>query len=99
MRLIQARTSIAGSRAKQRETTTMSDRENLIEKIKALLSKTTQNGCTEHEELASLAKARAWRDAFEVTDAELKLSKEESAILRTEPAGTEDPHGIKSNLY
>jgi hypothetical protein len=75
------------------------EREKLLNKIKALLSKTTENGCTQEEELTALAKARALRDAYEVSDAELQLTKEESAILREEPPGTEDPHRIKSNLY
>ena len=40
----------------------MADRNSIIEKIKSLLSKTTENGCTEEEALAALAKARAWID-------------------------------------
>jgi uncharacterized protein DUF2786 len=35
-------------------------REKLIDKVKALLAKTTESGCTEEEELSALAKARAW---------------------------------------
>ena len=57
----------------------MADREGIIDKIKALLAKTTENGCTEEEELAALAKARAWIDAHEITDDELKLN-----LLRTD---------------
>ena len=42
----------------------MSDsREKMIDKIKALLSKTTGNGCTQEEELTALDKARALMDA------------------------------------
>jgi hypothetical protein len=33
--------------------------------------------------------------AYEVTEAELNLTKEEKAILRREPPGTKDPHRIK----
>src|SRR5258708_31841320 len=74
------------------------EREKLLDKVKALLSKTVENGCTEEEALAALAKARAWIDAFEITDAELKLTKEEGAVFRREPPGTRDPHGIKRQL-
>ncbi len=73
-------------------------RENLIEKIRALMSKTVDRGCTEAEMVAALAKARAMIDAYEVSEAELKLAKEEAAILRKEPPGTKDPHRIKSAL-
>ena len=55
----------------------MVDRNSIIEKVKALLAKTTENGCTEEEELAALAKARAWIDAHEITDGELQLSRED----------------------
>ena len=59
------------------------------------MSKTTENGCTEEEALAALAKARALMDAYEVTEADLQLAKEEGVILRKEPPGTSDPHDIK----
>jgi hypothetical protein len=58
----------------------MVNRNSIIEKVKALLAKTTENGCTEEEELAALAKVRAWIDAHEITDDELQLSQEEKAI-------------------
>jgi hypothetical protein len=72
--------------------------ESLLGKIKALLNKTVENGCTEAEALAALGKARAIMDAYEVTEADLQLSREESAVLRAEPPGSKDPHGIKSAL-
>jgi hypothetical protein len=72
------------------------NRDSLIEKIRALMSKTINNGCTEHEALAALDKARAMMDAYEVTEADLQLTKAESAILRSEPPGSRDPHGIKT---
>jgi hypothetical protein len=74
------------------------NRDDLIDKIKALLSKTTVNGCTEPEALAALDKARALMDAYEVTEEELQLTKAEAAILRSEPPGSRDPHGIKFSL-
>jgi len=76
----------------------MSNRESLIEKILALMSKTVDNGCSEHEALAALDKARAMMDAYEVTESDLQLTKEESAVLRSEPAGTKDANGIKAGL-
>jgi hypothetical protein len=74
------------------------NRENILDKIRALLDKTTENGCTEAEMIAALAKARAMRDAYAVIDSELQLAKEEKAILREEPADPNDPHGIKWRL-
>jgi hypothetical protein len=77
----------------------MADRNSIIEKIKALLSKTKENGCTEEEELSALAKARAWIDTHEVTDDELQLSREEKAILHDESeADARDTHRIKWQL-
>jgi hypothetical protein len=73
-------------------------RDDLIDKIRGLMSKTTVNGCTEPEALAALDKARAWMDAYEVTEAELRLTKEEAAVLRSEPPGSPDPHDIKHML-
>jgi hypothetical protein len=80
------------------EDKTMNDRTSLLDKLRALMSKTAENGCTEHEALAALDKARAMMDAYEVTDAELQLTKAETAVLRAEPPGTKDPHLIKRGL-
>jgi hypothetical protein len=62
------------------------------------MSKTVGAGCTEPEALAALDKARALMDAYEVDETELQLTKEEKAILRSEPPGTRDPHNIKFYL-
>jgi hypothetical protein len=74
------------------------NRESLLDKIRALLSKTTGNGCTEAEALAALDKARAMMDAYEVTETDLQLTKAEAAVLRSEPEGSQDPHLIKRGL-
>jgi hypothetical protein len=74
------------------------NRDSLVEKIRALMSKTIENGCTEYEALAALDKARAMMDAHVVTEADLQLTKAESAILRGEPPGSRDPHGIKFSI-
>jgi hypothetical protein len=74
------------------------EREKLLDKIRGLVSKTIENGCTESEALAALSKARAMMDAYAVEDSELNLTKEEKAILRREPPGTKDPHKLKQFL-
>jgi hypothetical protein len=77
----------------------MADRNSIIEKIKALLAKTMENGCTEEEMLSALAKARAWIDTHEISDDELQLSREEKAILHDESeADARDTHKIKWQL-
>jgi hypothetical protein len=72
-------------------------RDGLIKKIKALLSMTTENNCTEAEYLIALDKARAMIDAHEVTEAELQLTKQEGVVLRKETTGT-NPHHIKAQM-
>jgi hypothetical protein len=74
------------------------ERESILSKIRALLAKTMENGCSEAEAMAALGKAQAMRDAYAITEAELNLTKEEKAILRREPPGTKDPHRIKWQL-
>src|SRR6188472_2763823 len=81
----------------KRETVMTDNREKMLDKIRALLSKTTENGCTEEEYLAALAKARALMDAYEITEADLQLTKEEGVVLCKEKAGS-DPHHIKFNM-
>jgi hypothetical protein len=77
----------------------MADRNSIIEKIRALLSKTTANGCTEPEMLEALAKARAWQDTYEVSDDELQLTREEKVLLHHESkADALDPNRIKWKL-
>ncbi|MFY9838171.1 MAG: DUF2786 domain-containing protein, partial [Xanthobacteraceae bacterium] len=72
------------------------DRENIVGKVKALLAKTVVAGCTEQEALAALTKAQAMIDAYEVSDAELALTKEEKATMRT--VETRDPLFIRRGL-
>ncbi len=78
---------------------TRTPREIQIDKVKALYAKTIANGSTEEEMLSSLAKARALQDAYEITEDELKLSREEKAILEDESeADARDTNGIKWRL-
>lgn len=74
----------------------MTDRDKMLDKIRALLSKTTENGCTQEEELAALTKARALMDAYEVTEADLQLAKDEGIVMRK--GSSDDPHHIKCFL-
>jgi Protein of unknown function (DUF2786) len=81
------------------EQETLTPREKLILKVKALLAKTTESGCTEEEQLSALAKARAMMNTHEISSDELRLSREEKAILHDESeADARDTHGIKSKL-
>ena len=76
----------------------MANRDSIIEKIKALLSKTTENGATEHEMMSALDKASAMMDAYDITDGEVQLTKEEKATLHADPPDLKDPHNIKWRL-
>jgi len=76
----------------------MADRNSIIDKVKALLSKTTENGATEAEMLAALDKAAAMRDAYDITDEELQVAKDEAAMLHTDPPDLRDPCKIKWRL-
>lgn len=73
------------------------DRSKLLDKIRGLLSKTVENGCTEAEAMAALAKARAMMDAYEVTEDDLRLTKAEAATIFRNNA-ERDPHDIRSFL-
>ncbi len=76
----------------------MADRNSIIEKIKALLAKTVENGATEAEFLSALAKASAMKDAYEISDDDLQLAKDEAAMLHADPPDLSDPHKIKWRL-
>ena len=70
----------------------MADRNSIIEKIKALLAKTTANGATEAEMMSALDKASAMMDAYDITDADVQVAKDEAAMLHAEPPDLKDPH-------
>src|SRR5262249_41095768 len=76
----------------------MRDRHSAIEVVKALLTKTQENGCTESEYLAALDKARALMDSWEISNDELAEAKELAAILFGEPSDEADPHNLKWEL-
>jgi Protein of unknown function (DUF2786) len=76
----------------------MADRNSIIEKIKALLAKTTANGATEAEMMSALDKAAAMMDAYDITDADVQVAKDEAAMLHADPPDLKDPHNIKWRL-
>jgi hypothetical protein len=76
----------------------MADRNSIIEKIRALLSKTVENGCTEAEMLAALDRAAAMRDAYDISDEELQLTREEKVALHADPKDATDPQLLKWRL-
>ena len=61
------------------------DRNSIINKVKALLSKTTENGATEAEMLSALDKASAMMDAYDITDEDVQLTKEEKVMMHADP--------------
>lgn len=72
----------------------MSDaREKLLAKIKALLAKTTENGCTEEEAMMALSKAQELMSSYEVTSDELREAQDEEAVL--EKAVYKDLYGSR----
>lgn len=75
----------------------MSDaRKKMLERIKAILSKTMENGCTEGEAMAALAKARELMATYEIDEKELdSLNIEKTTTFRTE---ARDPYEIKHGL-
>lgn len=75
----------------------MPNRDKILAKIKALLAKTVENGCTEAEAMNALAMAQSMMDAHEVTEADLNEVKEESAIKDT-MKDMRDPHHIRNHI-
>jgi hypothetical protein len=76
----------------------MADRNAIIDKIKALLAKTTENGCTEAEMLSALDRASAMKDSYDISDEELQVAKDEAVMLHSDPPDLKDPHNIKWRL-
>jgi hypothetical protein len=76
----------------------MADRNSIIDKIKALLAKTTANGATEAEMMSALDKASATMDAYDITDEDVQVAKDEAAMMHADPPDLKDPHNIKWRL-
>ena len=73
------------------------NRSNIINKIRALLSKTVENGCTEAEAMSALSLAQTMMDTYEISDADLNEIKQESAIKDT-MKDMRDPHHIRAHI-
>lgn len=76
----------------------MINRDKILAKVRGLLSKTVENGCTEAEALAALQMARAMMDAYEVTEEDLNLTKAEAKAIFGHESIANDPHGCKLNV-
>ena len=76
----------------------MADRKTIIDKIKALLRKTTASGATEAEMLSALDKASAMMDAYDITDDDVREAKAEAVKLHADPPNLKDPHSLKWQL-
>lgn len=59
----------------------MSERQKIIDKVRALLAKTVSNGCSEHESMAAAAKAQQMMDEYDLLHLDLK---EKSSFTTTE---------------
>lgn len=70
-------------------------RKKMLEKVKAILAKTMDNGCTEEEAMAALAKARELMATYEIDEKELADVTEKAEMFRTE---VRDPYEIKLGL-
>lgn len=70
-------------------------RKKMLEKVKAILAKTMDNGCTEEEAMTALAKARELMATYEIDEKELWNTTEKAQIHKTAPS---DPYDIKRNL-
>lgn len=72
---------------------TSNTRKKMLEKVKAILAKTMDNGCTEDEAMTALAKARELMATYDIDEKELDaLDQEKATIFRTDP---KDPYEIK----
>lgn len=70
----------------------MNNRESLLKKIRALMAKTIENGCSEAEAMSALSMAQAMMDANEVTEADIEEIKQENAII--DYSSPKDTHKI-----
>lgn len=73
----------------------LDSRKKMLEKVKAILAKTMDNGCSEAEAMTALAKARELMATYEIDESELQQDQEKATIFRTE---AQDPYEIKRFL-
>lgn len=72
-------------------------RKKMLERVRAILSKTMHNGCTEGEAMAALQKARELMATYDISESELDRTadQETATIHKYEKA---DPHGVRKGL-
>lgn len=73
------------------------NRDKLIHKIRALMAKTVENGCTEAEMMAAMSMAQAMMDAYDVSLDDIEETKREKAVHEI-MKDMRDPHHIRNNL-
>jgi uncharacterized protein DUF2786 len=67
------------------------ERESILNKIRALLSKTLDKGCTEAEAMAALGKAQALQDAYAITESRAEPYQGRKSHPSARAAGDEGP--------
>ncbi len=70
----------------------MSNRSNIINKVRAIMSKTIDNGCTEAEAMLALQMAEKLIEEHEISDEDLKLEGEKAII---EISNMKDPQNVR----
>src|ERR1700691_171383 len=70
----------------------MSNRDNILNKVRAILSKTVDNGCTENEAMIALSMAEKLIEEHEISDEDLKLEGEKAII---EVSDIRDPQNVR----
>lgn len=71
-------------------------RKKMLDKVRAILAKTMENGCTEGEAMAALAKARELMATYEIDESELHQFEQETATIFK--SAIQDPYDIKYGL-
>ena len=56
-------------------------RKKMLERVRAIVAKTIDNGCTESEAMAALAKAQELMAAYDISEAELGQTEETEAAV------------------
>jgi hypothetical protein len=76
---------------------TLDSRKKMLERVRAILSKTMENGCTEGEAMAALAKARELMATYEIDENELHVEKQQEGATIYK-GNFADPYDIKKGL-
>lgn len=71
------------------------NRENIINKVRAIWSKTVDNGCTEAEAMVALSIAGKLMEEHNISEEDLKLDDEKAIVARS---NMQDPQNIRWEL-